>query len=208
DDPAPSFANRRGSAVDANAGFNLLGSLLKMFGGSAASATAKYAQASSYQFMYLNVKHDSVSLLKLLASLQPTLVETATVQSVAKVPYLYIVTETLKSNRFGVIAYDSKGAALKLDADAIQGVFGADASVAVTAGANDVMTYSGQSDLRFAFRAKRLTLATAPAGPIKFIIDDTTQLASRFTAGDAAMPPDAFDLPATGVPIDIAESRA
>jgi hypothetical protein len=204
-DSAPSFADRRGSAVDASAGVNLLGSLLKVFGGSAAAATAKYQQANSFQFLFLDVKHDSVPFLRLLACLRTQPVQSATVQSVAAIPYLYVVTDTLKSSRFGVIAYDTKGAALKLDADAIKGVLGADASVTVAAGANNVMTYSGQSELRFAFRAKRLRFDSSQAGGIALVVDDATQLASRFTEGDEA-PPDAFDLPAYGVAVDIAQS--
>jgi hypothetical protein len=207
DDSAPSFANRRGSAVDANAGVSLLGSLLKLFGGNAASATAKYQQAKSYQFLFLDVKHDSVPFIRLLASLRPERVRTDTVQSVAAVPFLYVVTDTLKSSRFGVIAYDEKGAALKLDADAIKGVLGAEADVAVSAGANDVMTYSGQREPRFAFRAKRIKIGPGPAGKVTLVVDDTTQLASRFTKADEP-PPDAFDLPARGVAVTIADSRS
>lgn len=206
DDGAPSFANRRGSAADAKAGFNLLSNVLRLFGGSGAKASAQYQRAASFEFYYLDVMHDFVPFLQILGAFVPERLNRTTLQSLASVTYLYIVTDTLKSDKLGVAAYDGSGAAVNVDADAIAKTVGASAGFTVAGGANDSVTYGGTRQLRFAFRAKRINYHQ-PQGTIGLVFGDETQLASRFTGtGPAApAPPDAFDLPAPGRFVDIVD---
>jgi hypothetical protein len=57
------------------------------------------------------------------------------------------------SNQFGVVAYDQKEDAIEVNADAIQNILGAQASVKVASQADHVIRYSGLKRLRFGFRA-------------------------------------------------------
>ena len=74
-------------------------------------------------------------------------------ESLAGYKNLYLVSETLKSNQFGVIAYDGNDSGAQLSAEAIQGLISVSASIEVTKGSGGTMCYKGDKQLRFAFRA-------------------------------------------------------
>jgi hypothetical protein len=204
DDPAPNFSNRRQSAGEAKVGLNLLSKVLAFFG-AGANASAEYGGATAFEFLFLGVMHDFVPLLRLAAAFDPQRVNASTLGSIAGVPLLYVVTDTLKSSTFGVLAYDGKHAAIQLDADAIRSVLDAHAGVQVSTDASHVVTYSGPKQLRFAFRAKQLTYDAA-TGRVTLSLDEHL-LASRFAGGGpgAAPPADAYDVPAPGQKIRIVD---
>ncbi len=204
DDAASTFSDRRAERIDAKFGLNLLGKVLQAFGGSGAQASAAYRHAAAFEYLYSDVLHDCVYLIPLLKALSEKSVESETLESIAGAQYIFIVTDTLKSNKFGIVAYDAGGAGIDLSADAIENVLGASAGVHASGGENHVVTYSGDKHLRFAFRAKRLTFDAA-AKKVTLSFADGPIASKSFRAGSAVSPPEAFDLPAAGEYIGIAE---
>lgn len=204
DDAAATISDRRAERIDAKFGLNLLRKILQAFGGTGAKASAAYERATTFECLYSDAMQDSVYLIPLLKALDEKSVEAATLASIAGAPYLYIVTDTLKSSKFGLAAYDASGAGIDLSADAIQNVLGASVGVHAAGGANHVVTYSGEKHLRFAFRAKRLTFDAATK---KITLSFSGgRLASKFVhALSAEMPPEAFDLPVAAEYVSIAE---
>lgn len=201
DDPAPAFSNRRGKTVDANAGLNLLGRLLSAFGGTSATASAEYKDADSFEYLYLGVRHDFVLPLRVLPVFQTSNLQTSALDAIAAMRYAYLVTDTLKSNEFGIVAYDGKGGSIQLDADAIQNAVGAHAGIKVDGESGSLVTYTGDAYLRFAFRALRLTYDSATRHVALQI--DSTFLVSRAVGEAPALPADAYELIAAGQAIDV-----
>ena len=153
DDQAAEFGNRLSNAVDAKVGLSFLKSILKAFGASSADASAAYSGAKWMQYLFLNVQHDYIAPLDLMSTMTLKNINTAAVSNLQRNPYVYIVSDTLKSNLFAVVALDENNAKLELNADAIKGLVGLNAGVGVSKGNNSNVSYSGPKSLRFAFRA-------------------------------------------------------
>ncbi len=159
DDEAPDFGDRLSQKVNRDFGLNLLGSILKAFGGSAAGIKGAYERADTLAYYYANVRHDFVLPFTLKNAITEETVKPGAVADLKSgYPYLYIVTDTLKSNTFAVVAYDERSAKFDLNADAIRGVVGANVSISAASGADSALSYSGGTPLRFGFRALQLTL--------------------------------------------------
>jgi hypothetical protein len=121
----------------------------------------------------------------------------ATVASLQS-PLVYIVTDTLKSSRFGVVAYDGARESIQLDAAAIRDIAAAGVSVSGS-GADGLIRYSGRRRLRFAFRALRLVIG---ANNIPRLLLDDTYLVTRAVA-PATLPPEAFRVLAPGKAVEL-----
>jgi hypothetical protein len=190
---APDFSDRLSKKVNRALGVNLLGSVLKAFGGNAAGIAAAYDRADTFAYFYSNVLHDFVLPYHLGKALtEKTLVPGEIDRLKSGYPLLYVVTDTLKSNKFGVVAYDEKNGKFELKADAIASVVGADVSISGSSGADSALSYSGEKYLRFGFRAMQLA-ADAKEGA-KLIIEHTFLIARAFAPvpGEARLPDEAY----------------
>jgi hypothetical protein len=201
DDEAPAFGNRLSDAVDAKAGLHFLGAILAAFGAGSLGASGQYAKATTLEYLFLNVKHDYVAPLEVAAALTLEALNPAVVANVRSFPYLYLVSDTLKSNLFAVVAYDDKNAKIELNADAIRDIVGGNVSVGVTSGQHSVVSYSGDKELRFAFRGIPLKLYTDKEPVLQ--IDDAF-LVARAVA-PRTLPPEAYEILAPGAAVDISE---
>jgi hypothetical protein len=65
----------------------------------------------------------------------------------------YVITETIKSDSFGVVAYDSVNSTIDVDLAGIQKAIGVNARVAVSKDATRKISYKGDKFLRFGFKA-------------------------------------------------------
>lgn len=198
DDAVPAFGNRRSKELDGQAGFNVLGTLLAALGGSGAGISAAYGRASSVQYLFLEVLHDYVAPLRLANILDSRSLNPATVASLQS-PLVYIVTDTLKSSQFAVVAYDGAHAKLQLDAAAIRDIVGAGVSVSAGSAADGLISYSGPRRLSFAFRALRLVIG---ANNIPRLLLDDTFIVARAVAS-ATLPPEAYRVLAPGKAVEL-----
>jgi len=154
DDRAGNVSDRRSGKVEAGVGFDLVGKLLAAFGGTGAKASAGYDGSGSIEIVFQDVLHDYVAPLQVGAFLARSAPLEGSIAAMLQ-PYtnVYLVTDTLKSNAFGVAAYTKDGLAVNAKADAIANQVGANAKLQVTNEADNVISYQGDRWLRFAFRA-------------------------------------------------------
>jgi hypothetical protein len=201
DDEAPAFGNRLSDSVDAKAGLHFLGAILAAFGAGSLGVSGEYSKAATLEYLFLNVKHDYVAPLEVAAALTLAALNPAVVANVQGFPFLYLVSDTLKSNLFAVVAFDDKNAKIELNADAIKQIVGGDVSVGVANGQHNVVSYSGTKELRFAFRAIPLKLYADKEPELQ--IDDAFLVARAVPA--KTLPPEAYEVLAPGTAVDITE---
>jgi hypothetical protein len=201
DDPASNVSDRRTSKLDAKAGFDLLGRLLKALG-SAVGASAKAEQMGGWEIVLLNVLHDFVAPLRLGGYLgSKARLRDGIKDMLSQYEAIYLVTETLKSNQFGIVAYDSSNTNAQVSADAIKDVISVTASIEVTHGSGNVLCYRGQKQLRFAFRALPLQLSPGATNPSLGVPADA--LTARAVGNADEFPLDAFPVLAADQLIDV-----
>jgi len=114
-----------------------------------------YQQANTIEFVFEDVLVDSVyptALAKYLSTVKPN-IASPIIDDLNEEGGAFVITETIKSNRFGVVAYDQKGAVIDVDVAGIQNVLGATSKVSVSKDAIGIVSYIGQKFLRFGFKA-------------------------------------------------------
>jgi hypothetical protein len=195
DDPAGDVVGRRTNRFEASVGLNLLEKLLSAFGGNEAKISAGYNHAASIQIIFLNVMHDFVAPLRVGNYLRNTRIQPESLETLSQYEHLYLVTDTLKSNQFGVVAYDQKEDAIEINADAIQNILGAQASVKVASQADHVIRYSGSKRLRFGFRALDV-LYDEQHSTVRLNVHEDLLVARAKVdkQQEPALPPEAFEL--------------
>jgi hypothetical protein len=201
DDDAAAFGNRLSNVLDAKVGLQFLGSVLKAFGVASANASAAYSGAKWLQYLFLNVQHDYIAPLDLMSTVTLATLNAAVVAKLQTIPYVYIVSDTLKSNLFAVVAYDEQNAKLELNADAIKGLVGVNAGVGVSNGKNSSVSYNGPKPLRFAFRAISAKFYADKDPEINI---DTEFLVARAVARKT-LPPEAYEVLAPGQAINLVD---
>lgn len=208
DDPAAEVVGHRSNRLESSVGFNLVGRLLGAFGGTGANASAGYSNAAAVQLVFLNVFHDFVAPLQIGNYIRSAQTQPGSLDMVRQYERVYIITDTLKSNQFGIIAYGKEEEALEVSADAIQDILGAKGNVKITNQADNVVCYTGEKQLRFGFRALGLSYDQKSA-MLKLDVDH------RFLVARAAMepqstpflPPEMYELLAVDELIDIRFGR-
>jgi len=76
-----------------------------------------------------------------------------------------VVTEIIKSNKFGVVAYGENSETLELDTTAIQQLLGGNAKVTQSGSCNRELVYQGPKHLAFGFRAVEFWIDTSNPPP-------------------------------------------
>jgi hypothetical protein len=171
DDQAPNISGRRTDKLEAKVGVDLLGRLFQAIGGGSIKAAAQDQQSGGFEVILLNVLHDFVAPLKIASYLANARLRDGIAESLVAYKTLYLVSETLKSNQFGVVAFDGNDSGAQLSAEAIQGLISASASIEVTKGSGGSMCYKGDKQLRFAFRALPLAWSETD-GSVRLGVDN------------------------------------
>ncbi len=163
DVPAADISFKKTNRLKASLGLKLIDGFLSHLCNAGASVSSAYSDAAQIQILLQNVLTDSVAIsviANFIDSLPPT---TGTLMDLIRQSGVaYLITDTAKSNAFGVQSYDASSRKLAVDAKGVQEVLGASAGVSISADAKGAITYQGNRWLRFGFKA------------VPFWVDDRT----------------------------------
>lgn len=172
------IAGLRTDKFELGVGLKFLEKFLSIIGASGIGLEASFKNADSIQFVYQNVLTDSIlptKIGKYLSSVTPN-VNSSFMDSIDEEGEAYVITDTLKSNAFGVVAYDKNDVELALDISALKQLLSAAPKVELYKEEKNVLSFKGDKFLRFAFKAiavwveveqgKARFRLNRPAGPI------------------------------------------
>ncbi|MDP3029413.1 MAG: hypothetical protein Q8O04_07955 [Deltaproteobacteria bacterium] len=140
---------------DLGVGLKFLEKFLSLVGAAGLGLEASFKNAHKIQFVYQNVLTDSVQPMKIekyLRSVSPD-VSSFFIEHLNDEGEAYIITDALKSNVFGVAAYDEKGVKLDLDISALEQLLSATPHIGVSKDEKKAVSFKGDKFLRFAFKA-------------------------------------------------------
>ena len=145
---------QKSSKIDAAIGINILQSALSALGGKL-GISAGFKKMRTLQFVFDQVLSDSIKPLTLGTYLRGGIVDADNPvlnQYVLGNGRVFVITRTVKTNKFTVIAESSKDAAASLDVPAIQEIVSG--SVKVTAASEDARTvaFEGSKCVVFGFQ--------------------------------------------------------
>ncbi|HAK87982.1 MAG: hypothetical protein A2077_04710 [Nitrospirae bacterium GWC2_46_6] len=136
-------------------GLKFLEKFLSLVGVAGLGLEASFKNAESIQFAYQNVLTDFVYPVKIgkyLLSVSPD-VSSPFMEHINEEGEAYIITDTLRSNTFGIVAYDEKGVKIDLDISALKQLLSATPHIEVSKDEKKVVSFKGDKFLRFAFKA-------------------------------------------------------
>ena len=159
---APKITQKTSNKLGIDMGVTLLDRLLKAMGSGDGKIDAHYAKAANIELVFEDVLMDSMDLSalgKYLGSGQPVAVN-PWIGHLDRPGKAYVVTEVIKSDKFGVVAYGENSETLELDAKAIQQILGGDAKVTQNGSRTRELLYQGLKPLAFGFKAVEFWIDT------------------------------------------------
>ncbi len=204
DDPMPALAGRRSDLHEAKAGLTFLETLLKGLGWQGGSLALGFREAAFIQLVYREVRHDFVAPLAVLNYLAKAPINSLAPEIFRQCEAVVLVTDTLKSNCFGVMAYDHHKRALDLDIGALQEMVAGEAGILVSRESEGNLIYRGPRQLRFGFKGVRLVL-DRERSRLGIDVREEVMLARARGGGEASpvFPPEACVVPVTGQLLEI-----
>lgn len=136
-------------------GLKFLEKFLSLVGAAGLGLETSFKNAESIQFVYQNVLTDFVypaKIGKYLLSVSPD-ISSPFMEHINEEGEAYIITDTLKSKAFGVVAYDEKGVKIDMDISALKQLLSATPHIEVSKAEKKVISFKGDKFLRFAFKA-------------------------------------------------------
>lgn len=159
-------------------GLKFLERFLSYLGAKGVGLEAGFKGVDSIQFVYQNVLTDFIHPAKIgkyLLGVSPD-VNSPFVEEINDEGEAYVITDTLKSNAFGITAYDETGAKVDIDISALKGLLSATPKIEISKEKKEGISFKGDSFLCFAFKAIAIWVEieggrarfrlSKPAGPI------------------------------------------
>jgi hypothetical protein len=141
--------------IDSGIGLAVMGNFLSSMGGSAADLKTQYSKAGGLSFEYSDVLEDRIDKIVLDQFLaKAKITSSPLVDVMLEKDQIYIVTSTLKSNKFTVEAVDNSNAKLEVDVKSLQDSVGS--NIKVSEQTSTKITFEGAEYLVFGFQAVQL----------------------------------------------------
>jgi hypothetical protein len=152
------ISGQRTSDLSIGIGLSILTSIIGAVGGSTLGLDVKYKEAQSAAFEFQDVYEDKIDLVKLDQFLADADVNpfSVYVSKLLDADELFVITATIKSNKFTVEARKSNNVGLDLNVPEIQEVVGGNIQVSGAATATSKITYDARIPLVFGFQAVQL----------------------------------------------------
>jgi len=182
------ITSKRTSKLDSRMGLELMNKYLSAMGAASGKLNAGYEKAVQIEIVFENVLSDSVFITAIddyLSSAKPK-TKTLLMDCINEEGEAHIITETIKSNSFGVIAYNSSQQVLDLDVKGIQNLLGGTGGINVSKDETAKVSYQGNKFLKFGFKAASFWVEEDVQGKAHFRLKiDTDNLAMKgATAGE------------------------
>ena len=155
---ASSISGQRSGEVSIGVGLSLLGGVISALGGSKVGLDVGYKRATSAVFEFPEVLSDTVSVVKLdrflgASDVNPNAVS---VGKMLEADQIFVITSTIKSRKYTVVAKDKSGVDVAFDVPVIQNAVGGDVKVSAGGDRTGKVTYEGATPLVFGFQAVQL----------------------------------------------------
>lgn len=154
DDEAAFVSGKRMKKMDSNVCLNLLSGLLSKIGNLGANAKNDYKKMVKSDIIFENVLHDWVypaEVMEYLNSIQPK--GGSFLTNMRENEKAYLITDIIKSNKFGIIAYNEQGETVEINLTGIKDALDASANLKIYEEEDGVIWYEGTKHLTFAFKA-------------------------------------------------------
>jgi hypothetical protein len=165
-------------------GLSLLQRLLSYLGAGTVELKATFSMADSIQFIYQNVLTDNIyprRIEKYLTAVTPDL-SSRLLENLNDEGELFIITDTLKSNSFGVMASRADNHNVDVNISALKDLLSANFNIQVSKTAQNALTFEGKKSPCFGFKVIGLWVEVAggkatfrvnppagPIGPLRFV---------------------------------------
>lgn len=176
---AASVNGEESSKLDIGVGVDILGGLIGALGGNL-GVEAKYTDASKIAFVFEGVLSDRVEPMVVSNYLEGEALRPNSPllgEYVLGNGELFLVTETIKSNRFTVKFERERGGGAEVKVPVIEKAVGAEVSVSASGANSSTITFEGEKLLSFGFRCfelgvieGRLRLTIARMGNLRFAV--------------------------------------
>jgi hypothetical protein len=162
-EPAEEVARIKGQSTDqltAKVGIDILGTLVAALGADPAKVKAEYGKAKSLSFHFREVERERITPFSLgeylfegtLSAKNPFVIRYFTPEE-----KVFVVTEVLKSNGFGVTATDTSNDGLEVNVPALNQIVSVGGTVKAESKTKGTVEFTGTTKLPFAFIAAQLT---------------------------------------------------
>ncbi|MGG6297889.1 hypothetical protein ACQ4M4_26140 [Leptolyngbya sp. AN02str] len=152
---AATISGLQTNKLEFNFGISFLKVLISALGGKTAGIEAAFGDASSIEFEYENVLYDTVmpaSASRFLRTATPY-VDSDVLTHFAETKKAYVIIDVLKSNSFGVRAYEKNGKGISVNLSLLKDIIGIDSKLVLEENEDLKMSYRGENPLGFGFKA-------------------------------------------------------
>lgn len=173
---APNITGKKSNKLDLGLGLDLMSRLLSAMGAASGGINLQYQRADKIQIVFENVLSDYVyptEIDKYLLSGKPK-TKSLLADWIDEDGEAYIITGTIKSKSFGVIAYDQSGQSLEVDVTGIQDLLGVSGKVNLSRESSNKILYQGEKLLVFGFQAISFSIQQDDGVP-KFKLTPTNE---------------------------------
>jgi hypothetical protein len=147
------------NALKADVGVSVLGNLIQALGGNPAKAKTEYGKAKSLAFHFKDVERERITAFSLgeylydgkLSSVNPFVTRYFIPEE-----KVFVVTDVLKSNGFGVTATDTTNADFEVDVPALNQIVSVGGAIKVSSNTQGTVEFTGEKKLPFAFIAAQM----------------------------------------------------
>jgi hypothetical protein len=197
-EPAEEVAKIKGQSTDklkAEVGVDILGNLVEALGADPVKVKTEYGKAKSLAFHFRDVERERITAFGLgeylyeggMSSNNPFVLRYFKPEE-----KVFVVTEVLKSNGFGVTATDASNAGLEVDVPALNQIVSVGGAINVESSAQGTVEFRGTNKLPFAFIAAQMTWENSRWKVVKFPDPGEIHLGESeppaVGAGDFALP--------------------
>jgi hypothetical protein len=164
DNDATDISGKRSNKLDLKIGIQFLDQVLSAIGAKSLGLDAAFSKVKTLEFHYENVKVDAVEALDIEKYLRNSVpdIKNLLIEQMDEEDESYIISETLKSNSFGITAYDEKGYAVKMTLSNLQQFITLNPDVKVTISADNTISFKGDKMLRFAVSLSKMWISVDP----------------------------------------------
>lgn len=159
DNEAPvEISGKESSSTKVEVGLEILGGIIKALGGNALGINAGFDRAKAMTFKFENVLEDHIDLDKLDQYLSTSGFAAAgnAVTKSLKDNAVFVVTSTLKTNKFTVNAKSDSGVKVGLDVPVISGAASGSLKVETSRATEGTVSYEGKTPVVFGFQAVQI----------------------------------------------------
>ncbi|WEK21665.1 MAG: hypothetical protein P0Y49_11015 [Candidatus Pedobacter colombiensis] len=153
-----SISGKRTSDLALDVGLDILGNIIGAMGGGSIGLKSQYSNARTIAFEFHDVLADSVQIVELDQFLTDSGTDpfSTHLKRLLESDKIYIITSTIKSKSLSVEASKKDKTSVDVNASAIKDILGPKIKVNVNTDRSSTMSFAGDEDLIFGFKAIKL----------------------------------------------------